>query len=246
MATLYALLKLGDHVVAQVVESELIVCAVGHVGGVCLTSGDGAQFGGLLVAAVIFGIEQVRTIVRDHANGEPHKGEDRTHPARVATGEVVVDGHHVYAAATNSVNGGTERPYERLSFTRAHLRDLSLMQHDGAKNLLVVRAHTSGAARCFTRSRENLRQLFVERRFERITFERAQHGRDRVNACTNLVVGCRLHLVGARVDGVENWLESTELAVVRIYKSGEEAKDHRWRRPSARIRRSIRSPGCRR
>ena len=127
MSTLYALLKLGDHVVTQVVESELIIRAVGHIRRVRLASGDGAKLGGLFVAAVIFGIEQVRTIVRDHANGEPHEGEDRPHPARVATGEVVVDGHHVYTAAAHSVDGGTERPYERLSFTRAHLRDLSLM-----------------------------------------------------------------------------------------------------------------------
>ena len=127
VATLYALLKLGDHVVAQVVESELIIRAVGHVGGVCLTSGDGAQLGGLLVAAVIFGIKEVRTVVRNHANGEPHEGEDRAHPARVAAGEVVVHGHHVHAAATNGVDGGTKRANERLPFAGAHLCDLSLM-----------------------------------------------------------------------------------------------------------------------
>ena len=152
--------------------------------------------------------------MRDHANGEPHEGEDRTHPARVATGEVVVDGHHVYAAATNSIDGGTKRPYERLPFTGAHLRDLSLMQHDGAKNLLVVWAHTSGAARCFTRSRENLWQLLVERRLECVALEGAQHRGDRINACANLAVARRLHLFGARVDGVKDRFESTELAVV--------------------------------
>ena len=150
----------------------------------------------------------------DHADAETHEGEDRAHPARVAAGEVVVHGHHVHAAATNSVDGGAERAHKGLPFTGAHLRDLSLMQHDGAEDLFVVRPHAGGATRCFACRRENLRQLFVERRFERITFERAQHGRDRVNACTNFVVSCRLHLVGARVDGVENRLESTELAVV--------------------------------
>ena len=163
MSTLYALLKFGDHVVAQVVESELIIRAVGHIGGIRLTSGDRAQLGGLLVAAVIFGIKEVRAVVRDHANGETHEGEDRTHPACVATGEVVVHGHHMHATATNSVDGGTERADERLPFTGAHLGDLPLMQHDGAKNLLVVWAHASGAARCFACRGKNLWQLLVER-----------------------------------------------------------------------------------
>ena len=156
MATLHSLFKVGDHVVAQIVESELIIRAVGHVGGVRLTPGDGAQLGGLLVTAVIFGVEDERAVVGNHANREPHKGENRAHPPCVAAGEVIVDGHHMHTTATNSVDGGTERTNERLPFAGAHLRDLALMQHDGAKNLLVVRAHTSGATRCFTGSRENL------------------------------------------------------------------------------------------
>ena len=101
--------------------------------------------------------------MRNHSNREPHEGEDRAHPACVAAGEVVVHGHHMHTAATNGVDGGSERTNERLPFAGAHLRDLSLMQHDGAEDLLVVRAHTSGAARRLTRRRENLWQLVVER-----------------------------------------------------------------------------------
>ena len=101
--------------------------------------------------------------MRDHANGETHEGEDRAHPARVATSEVVVHGHHVHAPTTNGVDGGTERAHERLPFAGAHLGDLPLMQHDGAKNLLVVWAHASGAARCFACRGKNLWQLLVER-----------------------------------------------------------------------------------
>ena len=163
MSTLYALLKLGDHVVAEVVKAELIVCAVGDISGIRLTPGDRAQLCGLLVAAVIVGVEQERTIVRNHANGEAHEGEDRTHPTCVATGEVVVDGHHMYAAATDGIDGGAEWPDECLPFTGAHLGNLSLMQHDCAQNLLVVWAHTSGSARCFTCRRQNLGQLSIER-----------------------------------------------------------------------------------
>ena len=127
MTPLDPLLEFGDHVVAQVVESELIIRAVGHVGGVGLPSGDRAQLGRLFVAAVIFGIKQVGAVVRNHANREAHEGEDRAHPACIAAGKVVVHGHHMHTTATNGVDGGTERTNERLPFAGAHLRDLSLM-----------------------------------------------------------------------------------------------------------------------
>ena len=152
--------------------------------------------------------------MRDHANGEPHEGEDRAHPARVAACEVVVHGDHVHAAATNGVDGGTERTNERFPFAGAHLRDLSLMEHDGPEDLLVVRAHAGGAARRFARSRKNFGQLVVECSLQRFAFEGAQHSGDRINARTNLTVARRLHLVGARVDGVKDRLEAAEFAVV--------------------------------
>ena len=88
------------------------------------------------------------------------------------------------------------------------------MQHDRTKDLLVIRAHAGGAARCLTSGGENLWQLLVECRLERITFEGAHHRRDCINACTNLAVGRRLHLVGARIDGVKDRLEATKLAIV--------------------------------
>ena len=102
--------------------------------------------------------------MRNHANREPHEGEDWPHPASVAASEVVVDGHHMHTSATNGVDGCTEWSDKGLPFTGAHLRDLSLMEHDRAKDLCVVWAHARGAARCLTRGCENLWQLFVERR----------------------------------------------------------------------------------
>ena len=105
--------------------------------------------------------------MRNHSNRKPHEGEDRSHPARVASGKVVIDRHHVDTAAAHGVDGGAERPNERLSFAGAHLRDLSLMQHDGAKNLLVIWAHASGAARSLACSGKNLGQLLIECCLER-------------------------------------------------------------------------------
>ena len=99
----------------------------------------------------------------DDADAETHEGEDRPHPACVATGEVVVHGHHMHPTAANGVDAGTERTNERLPLAGTHLGDLPLVQHDRTEDLLVVRAHPRGAARCFARRCENLWQLVVER-----------------------------------------------------------------------------------
>ena len=70
------------HVVAQVVEAELVVGAVGDVGAV---------LNALHVGRVVVG--------EDHADLEPEEPVHPPHPLRVAAGEVVVGGHEVHTAA---------------------------------------------------------------------------------------------------------------------------------------------------
>ena len=67
VAALYARLELGDHVVAQVVEAELVIRAVGDVCGVRLTTGDGAEAGGALLATMEVGVKDVRGVMSDDA-----------------------------------------------------------------------------------------------------------------------------------------------------------------------------------
>ena len=69
------------HVVAQVVEAELVVRAVGDVAGVLL-----AAVRGLLAG-------------QDHADGQAEEPVHPAHPLGVALGQVVVDGDDVDAVA---------------------------------------------------------------------------------------------------------------------------------------------------
>ena len=91
-------LELVLHVVAQIVEAELVVRAVGDVGGV----GCGAL-------AVV-------EAVHDDADGEAEEAVDLAHPLRVAAGEVVVDGDDVHALAGERVEVGRQGRDERLAF----------------------------------------------------------------------------------------------------------------------------------
>jgi hypothetical protein len=82
---LHAILHVKLHIVAQVVEAELVVGAVGDVGGVGF--------------AALFIVE----IVHDNADAEAEELVELAHPLGVALGEVVVNGNHVDAAAAESV-----------------------------------------------------------------------------------------------------------------------------------------------
>ena len=90
-AVLDLLLDRLRHVVAQVVEAELGVGAVGDVGVVGLD----------LVLGLLH--------VLQHAPGEPEQVVDRAHPLGVAAGEVVVDGDDVDALAGERVEADGER-----------------------------------------------------------------------------------------------------------------------------------------
>ncbi len=143
-AVLDLLLERGGHVVAQVVEPELRIRSVGHVGGV----------GGLLV------------LVGLHVLQDPHRHPegvvDRLHPLGVPAGEVVVDRHEVHAVAGERVQDDRERGGERLALPRLHLGDRPVVQHHAADHLHVEVAQTERALGRLARQREALVQQVVE------------------------------------------------------------------------------------
>ena len=74
------------HVVAQIVETELVVCTKCNVGHVCL-----APFG------------RVGAMLIDAIYRQSVKLVERTHPLGVALGKVIVHRNHVYAIACKRV-----------------------------------------------------------------------------------------------------------------------------------------------
>ncbi len=113
-----------ERVVAQVVEAELVVRAVGDVGGV-----GGAARGAVRLVAV------------DHVDGEAVELEDRRHPLGVAPREVRVDGDDVHAAPGEGVEVDRRDADERLALARLHLGDAALVERDAAEQLHVVGHH---------------------------------------------------------------------------------------------------------
>ena len=140
---------LGDpelHVVAQVVEAEFVVGAVGDVGGVA-------------VAALA-----IVQIVHDDADGHAQALVDPAHPFRVALGQIIVDRDHVHALPRERVQVNRQRRDQRLAFAGLHFGDLAAVQDDAADQLDIEVPHVEDAAAGFAHGGEGGDQKIVERR----------------------------------------------------------------------------------
>ena len=124
MWTLHEVGRRCCHVVAKVVETELVVCTECDVGVVCA-----AAFRGVGLCLV------------DAVNRKTVEHVERTHPLGVTFGEVVVDGDHVHAVSCQGVEKHRQRCHKCLSLTGCHLGDFALMKHDAADKLYVVVDH---------------------------------------------------------------------------------------------------------
>ena len=115
MAALHEVFGHHSHIVTQVVKTELIVRTKGDVGHVCLATGLGV---GLVL------VNAVNAQTMEHIN--------RSVPFGVALGQVIVDRDHMHAVSGEGVEENGKGRDERLTFTRCHLGDFSLMQYSTA------------------------------------------------------------------------------------------------------------------
>ena len=140
------------HVVAQIIEAELVIGAVSDVGGIGL-------------AALFIG-----QIGHDHAHRHAEEIIDLRHPARVARRQIVVDGNDMHALAGQRVEIGGERRDQRLALARAHLGNFAAVEHDAADHLHVVMPLAERALGRFAHRGEGLGQQIVELFARRETF----------------------------------------------------------------------------
>ena len=125
---LHAVGSRKGHVVAQVVETELVVGAVGDVGRV-----------GRLTRRLV----EVR---HDDAGAQAQELVHLAHPVAVATGQVIVHRHDVHTAPGECVQVGRQRGDQGLALAGAHFGDLALVQHHAADQLHIEMAHAQHPA----------------------------------------------------------------------------------------------------
>ena len=199
---LYALGQVVDHVVAQVVEAEFVVGAVGDVG--------------LVGRAAVFG----RHVVVDHARGQTQLFEYRAHPVAVAPGEIIVDRDYMHALAVESVQIGSQRRHVSLALAGLHLGHRAAVKNDPAHDLNVELAVADGPDGGFARRSERLGQEVVQ------GFAIGTAGLELGCKRSQLSVRERLHgrlqLVDVVDDGLEG-LRETLRAVAQLFNPVKQA-----------------------
>ncbi len=132
------------HVVAQIIEAELVVGAVGDVAPI-----------GLLSLIIV-------EVVDDAADAHAEKAIDLAHPFGVAMRQVVVDRDDVDAVAGQRVQVDRQGRHQGLAFAGLHLGDHAAMQHDPAHQLHIEMALPQCALRRLAHRGERLDQEVVE------------------------------------------------------------------------------------
>ncbi len=107
------------HIVAQIVEAELVVGAVSNVGVV-----------GELTLLVVQAVD-------NNADAKAEEIVDLAHPFGIAPGQVVVDGHHVHATPGERIEIDRQRRHQRLAFAGLHLGNAPLVQNHPTHKLHV-------------------------------------------------------------------------------------------------------------
>ena len=141
-----ALIFLGRlHVVAEVVEAELVVGAIGDVAAVDLLP---------------LGRFHLRL---DRPHGHSQTPEERAHPLGVAAGQVVVDRDDVHALAFERVEIGGQGGDQRLALAGDHLGDVAAVEDHPAHELDVEVPHVEEPPARLAAGGERLGQQVVER-----------------------------------------------------------------------------------
>ena len=188
VAALHHVLDRVRHVVAQVVEAELVVGAVGDVGVV-----GGAPLVG-------------RHLRQDHADVQAQEAVHAAHPLAVAFGQVVVDRDDVHALAGQRVEVGGQHAGQGLALTGLHLGDVAEVQRRAAHDLDVERALAQHPPGRLAGHRERLGQQVVE------VLAAGDALLELVGLGAQFGVGQLLDVVGQGVDVVSDPLEALDHA----------------------------------
>ena len=141
---LHLLLDAEGHVVAQIIETEFVIGAVGDVGVI----------GGALFV-------RVHTADTD-AHTQAEEVIELAHPFGVAARQIVINRDHMHALAGQGVEIGEQGGDQGLAFAGAHLGDLAVVEHHAADELDIEVAHVQHPLARLARHGEGLRQQIVQ------------------------------------------------------------------------------------
>ena len=124
MFALHQIIGVDGHIVAQIIETELVVGTESDITFICPASCIG--IGLMLVNAI-------------HAESVEHV--ERAHPLGVTLGEVVVYRNHMHPFPGKGIEEHRQCCHKRLAFTGRHFSNLAFMKGYTANKLHVIMHH---------------------------------------------------------------------------------------------------------
>ena len=143
--SLYELLFICDHVISQIIKTELVVGSICDIASVRVIS--------------LF----IRYAVNDTSDCEAEERVNFAHPLRVTLGQIIVDRDDMHALSGKSVQVYRKRSHKSLTFTCLHLGYPALMQYDTADYLYSERFHAYAPQSCLTAYGKGLRKQIIQR-----------------------------------------------------------------------------------
>ena len=178
------------HVVAQIVEAELVVGTVGHVAGIRPPP--------LVVVEAM----------HDAADGQAEVPVDAAHPLGIAACQVVVHGDDVHALTGQGVQVNRQGRDQGLALAGLHFGDLALVQHHAAEQLDVEMALPQHAPGGLANHRERLGLQGVD------LLAGGEASLERLGLGPQIIVGeCRNRRL-ERVDRRDRFLQTLENTIV--------------------------------
>ena len=143
-ATLHLVLGAESHVIAKIVEAELVVRTISNIRLI----GSPLLFRGLTG--------------RYNTYLQTQEAIQFSHPLGIAAGQVVVHGNQMHALASQRIQVYGQRRYQRFTFTGFHLGNTAFVKRDTADHLHVVMAHPHDSTTRLTSGGKRFRKQCVK------------------------------------------------------------------------------------
>ncbi len=121
------------HVVAQIIEPELVVRAVGNIRSIRLPP------------------VLIWHVGHNHARGQAQKSVQLPHFCRIAGGKIVINRDHMHTFARQRAQVHRQCCHQRFAFPRPHFRNAARVQDHATNQLHIKMPHTQHTARCLPR-----------------------------------------------------------------------------------------------
>ncbi len=138
------LFLVDDHVITQIIKSQLIIGNISNITLVCRLSLLGGH------------------VVQNDTNLQSQEFVYLTHPLRITLCQIVIDGNDMDTLAFQSIQISRKSGHQGLTFTGTHLCDTSLMQDDTTDQLYSVMLHVQNTLCSLSYSCISLRKQIVQ------------------------------------------------------------------------------------